>query len=100
MFYRLEIQDDSYFTRVAGLTVDSLGYLYVATQLGIQICDQPGRVVAIINPPTWEPSAGIVFGGHDFQDLYVVASEKIYKRHLLRKGVLTWVAQKPPVPHL
>ncbi len=99
-FYRLETQDDSYFTRAVGMTVDNLGYLYVATNLGIQICDQPGRVVAILNPPVSEPLSGIVFGGPDLQDLYVVAGDKLFKRHLLRKGILPWVAQKPPVPQL
>jgi sugar lactone lactonase YvrE/enterochelin esterase-like enzyme len=99
-FYRLETQDDSYFTRAAGMTVDSLGYLYVATELGIQVCDQPGRVVAIINPPPAGQLSGIVFGGPDLQDLYVVAGDRIFRRHVLRKGILPWVPQKPPVPQL
>ena len=34
-----------------GMTVDSEGYLYVATRYGIQICDQAGRVNAIIAKP-------------------------------------------------
>lgn len=99
-FYRLETPDESSATGAAGMTVDTLGHLYVATRLGVQICDQPGRVVAIINPPNSDSLSGVTFGGSDFQDLYVVAGDKIFKRHLLRKGVRPGVPEKPPVPHL
>ncbi|MGO9275614.1 MAG: SMP-30/gluconolactonase/LRE family protein [Terriglobia bacterium] len=99
-FYHLEANDESSVTGALGMTVDSLGYLYVTTEMGIQVCDQPGRVVAIINPPGPGLFAGITFGGPDLQDLYVVAGDKLFKRHLLRKGVLPWVPQKPPVPQL
>ena len=103
LFDRLEVQDDSYETEAAGMTVDSLGFLYVATNLGIQVCDEQGRVVAIINLPTSLSPAGIAFGGPDFQDLYIVSTDigssgKIFKRHMLRKGFLPWVQQKPPAP--
>ena len=99
-FYHLESRDDSSMTGASGMTIDTLGYLYVATRLGIQVCDQPGRVVAIINPPVTGPILGVAFGGADLQDLYVDVRDKIYRRHLLRKGFLPWVPQKPPVPQL
>jgi sugar lactone lactonase YvrE/enterochelin esterase-like enzyme len=103
LFDRLEVQDDSYETEAAGMTVDSLGFLYVATNLGIQVCDEQGRVQLIINLPASLSPAGIVFGGPDFQDLYIVSSYiasggKIFKRHFLRKGFLPSVQQKPPAP--
>jgi len=99
-FYRLETSDESSVTGASGMAVDNQGYLYVATQLGIQVCDQPGRVLTIINSPAPGPLLGVAFGGPDLQDLYVVAGDKLYKRHLLRKGVLPWVPQKSPVPQL
>jgi sugar lactone lactonase YvrE len=86
------------------MTVDSLGFLYVQTNLGIQVCDEQGRVVLIINPPSFGllPNyflpEGIAFGGPDFQDLYVVVNSKLFKRHMLRKGFPPWVQQKPPAP--
>jgi gluconolactonase len=99
-FYRLDPSwDVSSETGAKAMTVDSLGYLYVATWSGIQVCDQPGRVVAIINPPALTLD-GIAFGGPDFQDLYVIAGDQIFKRHLLRKGVPPGSVEKPPVPHL
>lgn len=99
-FYRLETRDQSSATGALGMTVDSLGYLYVATELGIQVCDQPGRVVAVVNSPAPGPLSGMVFGGAGLQDLYVVAGDKLYRRRMLRKGVLPWVTQKLPVPQL
>jgi len=102
-FYRLEGLDDSLQTEAAGMTADSLGFLYVLTHLGIQVFDEQGRVQAIVSLPTSNPPAGIVFGGPNLQDLYVVSSYiasggEIFKRHLLRKGYLPWVPQKPPTP--
>src|SRR5579859_3141950 len=80
--------------------VDTLGHLYVATRLAIQVCDQTARVFAIINPPNSDSLSGVTIGGSDLQDLYVVAGDKIFKRHILRKGVLPGVPEKPPAPHL
>lgn len=99
-FYRLETPDDSSASGAAGMTVDNEGYLYVATRLGIEICDQPGRVVAILDPPAPGPLSGIVFGGSDLQTLYVATGSKIFQRHVRRKGVFPWSLIEPPVPHL
>lgn len=99
LFDRLEFDDSGYGSMAAGMTVDSLGYLYVATDLGIQVCDEQGRVQLIIDSPSSDSPTGIAFGGPDFQDLYVVSrlgGGPIYKRHTLRKGFPPWVQQKPP----
>ncbi len=99
-FYHLEAPDESTATGADGMTVDSEGYLYVATRLGIQICDQPGRVVAVINKPQPGPLSNAVFGGKDLDWLYVTAGDKVFRRHLRRKGVYPWSPLKPPVPRL
>jgi enterochelin esterase-like enzyme/sugar lactone lactonase YvrE len=100
-FYRLEARDDSTATGASAMAVDTLGYLYVVTRLGIQVCDQPGRVVAIINPPPLAGQVqGLAFGGRDFQDLYALVGGKLYARHLLRKGVMPGNPVKPPAPQL
>ena len=50
-FYHLEIPDDEVNGRCSsgadGIAFDETGHLYVTTKLGIQICDQAGRVVGI-----------------------------------------------------
>jgi sugar lactone lactonase YvrE len=52
------------------MTYDDQGHLYVATKLGIQICDQPGRVVGIIRKPGDEDLSNVVFGGPALDTLY------------------------------
>src|SRR5262249_10824020 len=46
-FYHLETPDDSSQAAPDGMTFDAEGHLYVATRMGVQICDQPGRVIGI-----------------------------------------------------
>jgi gluconolactonase len=103
-FHRLEIPDEveSGLLRSGadGMTVDSEGFLYVATKLGIQICDPAGRTVGILRKPqSWDPS-NVVFGGPDLQTLYVTSGDKVFRRWIRRKGILPWVAVKPPKPRL
>ena len=99
-FYRLEISDDAPRAGGDGMTLDSEGYLYVATRTGIQVCDQPGRVVAIINKPQPKGISNVVFGGPELDWLFVTATDKVYRRHLRRKGVVSWAPVKPPQPRL
>jgi gluconolactonase len=99
-FYRLETPDDTGRSGADGMTVDSEGHLYVATSVGVQVCDQPGRVVAIINKPQPKWLANVVFGGPDLSWLYATSADKVYRRHLRRKGVFPWQVVKPPVPGL
>jgi gluconolactonase len=99
-FYRLETPDDSSASNADGMTVDTEGYLYVTTRLGVQICDQAGRVVAILNRPQNAPLTNVLFAGPDLQTLYVTSGDKVYRRHIRRKGVLPWVPVMPPRPRL
>src|SRR5215469_4918537 len=81
-FYRMETPDDSSQSGADGMTYDMTGFLYVATKLGIQVCDQPGRVNAIIGKPQQAGVSNLVFGGPDMQWLYVTSRDKVYRRHL------------------
>jgi sugar lactone lactonase YvrE/enterochelin esterase-like enzyme len=103
-FYHLEIPDDveggPMRSGADGMTLDTEGYLYVATKLGIQICDQAGRVVGIIRKPQPHDPSNVVFGGADLHTLYVTAGDKVYARKLKRTGFLPWQPVKPPVPRL
>jgi sugar lactone lactonase YvrE/enterochelin esterase-like enzyme len=104
-FYHLELPDDiqSGMLRSGadGMTLDSEGYLYVTTKLGIQMCDQPGRVVGIIRNPDSDDVSSVVFGGTALQTLYVTTSgHKVYRRTLRRKGYFPWEPVKLPRPAL
>jgi sugar lactone lactonase YvrE/enterochelin esterase-like enzyme len=103
-FYRLAIPESVSSGPVRsgadGLTFDDQGYAYFATKLGIQICDQPGRVVGIVRKPSTADLSNLVFGGADMQTIYVTAGDKVFRRHLRRKGVFPWQPVKPPRPQL
>jgi sugar lactone lactonase YvrE/enterochelin esterase-like enzyme len=99
-FYRLETADDSPNPAAQAMTVDSEGNLYVATALGIQVFDPPGRVNAILNSPAGPAIGEMVFGGPELDTLYVSAGDTVFRRRLRRKGVFPWQPVKPPAPRL
>jgi enterochelin esterase-like enzyme len=70
-----------------GLCVDTRGWIYVATSLGVQVCDQAGRVNFIIRTP--ERPLDVCFGGHDLADLYIACGGHVYKRRTLARGVVS-----------
>lgn len=99
-FHRLETWDTNDESVADGIKVDSEGQLWVTTRLGVQICDQAGRVNGILNKPHAGPLSNLVFAG-PYQDwIYVTAGDKVFKRHVTRKGVNTWAPVKPPQPRL
>jgi len=99
-FYRLETPDESSASDGDGMTLDTQGYLYVSTKAGVQICDQPGRVNLILNPPQPGWIAALAFGGPDMQWLYAADRDKVYRRHIKRVGAFPWNIIKPPQPRL
>lgn len=85
----------------AGMTVDTLGRLYVTTEMGVQVCDQAGRVNGIISKPERASLSKVVFGGPNLDELYVICGDKIYQRKTKAKGVLSFQSPiKPAAPHL
>ena len=99
-FHRLETPEENSASGADGMTIDTEGHLYVASRIGLQICDQAGRVVAILNKPHAGSLSNVVFGGPDLSTLYVTAGDRVYKREIKRKGVYSWAPIKPPMPRL
>jgi len=99
-FYRLESMDDSSASGADGMTVDTEGYLYVTTRLGLQICDQPGRVTAVARNPLGQRLSNAVFAGPAMDMLYVTAGDKVFRRKVNRKGFVPWTPVKAPRPQL
>lgn len=99
-YHRLETPEESALSGADGMTTDTEGHLYVATDIGVQICDQPGRVVAILNKPHLGSLSNVVFGGPGLSTLYATAGDRVYKREINRKGVTAWGPVKPPMPRL
>jgi sugar lactone lactonase YvrE/poly(3-hydroxybutyrate) depolymerase len=79
-----------------GMTVDIEGRLYVATRMGLQICDQLGRVLAIVPMPESQSATNVVFGGPAHDELIVTTPHAVYRRKTRTRGVHSW--QPPLVP--
>jgi gluconolactonase len=83
-----------------GIKVDRDGRLYVTTRLGIQVCDQPGRVNCIIPTPNGKV-ANLCFGGPDFDVIYATCGDRVYKRKVKVRGANAYEAPiTPPRPQL
>ena len=90
-----------------GLKCDQNGWVYVATNMGIQVLDQLGRVNLILPMPGGAGGAGgaqpsnCCFGGKDFDTLFVSCGDKVWKRKMKVRGCNPFEkAVRPPVPHL
>jgi gluconolactonase len=90
-FYGLEMREEPGMRGARAMTVDSDGYVYVVTPLGVQVCDQPGRVVSILDNPGPGVLSSISFGGPGLHDLYVTAGGVVYRRTLARRVALAGV---------
>ena len=89
-------------SRADGLKVTRDGWLLVATAMGIQICDQPGRVNLILPPvPGARFPSNLCFAGPDLKTLYVTAGDKVFKRKTKLTGIKAWEKPvNPPKPGL
>jgi len=96
-FYWLHSPYRTDLSMLGAMTVDTDGWLYVASKLGIQICDQAGRVNFIIPMPaeTQHPS-NICFGGPNMDCLFAACGDKVLKRKLKTKGLHSWKAPVTP----
>lgn len=84
--------DDS--QQVGQMTFDENGNLYVATSMGVQVCDQNGRVRAILPLLDSAPIRSLAFVG---TKLYVVNERgEIYVRELKVSGAQPWQTATSP----
>jgi len=100
-YYWLHLPPRAEVSSLDGMTVDSEGWLYVTSRLGVQICDQAGRVNFILPPPPGaRHPANVCFGGADHDELFITCGDKVYKRKLSKTGVRPWQAIVPKKPRL
>ncbi|GAB4029594.1 SMP-30/gluconolactonase/LRE family protein [Spirosoma jeollabukense] len=95
-YYWLHSPDTADDAGADGIKTDRDGRLYVASRLGIQVCDQAGRVNAILPTPNGNVS-DICFGGANFDILYATCGDNVYKRKLNVKGANAWEKPSKPV---
>jgi len=96
----LQVPDTSDQSNADGLRVDTDGRVYVATAMGVQVCDQAGRVQCIIPTPNRRLS-NLTFGGDHFDTIYATCGDRVYRRKMKVKGAQAWDKPvKPAAPKL
>lgn len=99
-YYWLHEPDSRQDAGSDGMRVDRDGRLWVATAMGLQVCDQAGRVNCIIPTPNGRVS-NLDFGGENFDTVYAACGPVIYKRKIKVKGAPNWMPpHKPATPRL
>lgn len=88
-------------SRADGMAVDTHGRIYVTTSMGLQVCDQLGRVHLILDKPQDGHLSNVTFGGPEFNTLFVTCGDKVFKRKVNATGAIPFQgAIKPPKPRL
>ena len=102
LFHQLENTGDENYYGVRGSVHDAKGWYYVTTTLGIQICDQAGRVNAVMNIPPKQNAVRLAWGGKNRDWLYLVTDNRqLWRRRMRVQGVNPCDAPvKPPAPRL
>jgi len=92
-YYWLHMTDIPNNSGAEDIAVDTNGELYVATRMGVQVCDHNGRVRAILPLPTpCGPVRSLCFGGPDFATLYATDGKQLFWRTLKVHGFGPWAA--------
>ena len=99
-YFHLHEPDTAEDSGPDGVRCDRDGRVWVATRMGLQVCDQPGRVNCIIPTPNGKVS-NLTFGGENFDVLYCTCGDRVYSRKVKVKGANGWDApNKPGNPRL
>jgi sugar lactone lactonase YvrE/enterochelin esterase-like enzyme len=99
-YFHLHEPDTAEDSGPDGVRCDRDGRVWVATRMGLQVCDQPGRVNCIIPTPNGKVS-NLTFGGENFDVLYCTCGDRVYSRKVKVKGANGWdVSNKPGNPRL
>jgi sugar lactone lactonase YvrE len=96
-FFRMHAPDTADDAGLDGIRVDREGRLYATSRMGIQVCDQAGRVNAIIPTPNGKV-ANVCFGGPDFKTLFATCSDRVYRRKMKVEGLHPDQAPFKPTP--
>jgi gluconolactonase len=96
-YFHLHVPDTADDSGADGIRVDRDGRLYVASRMGIQVCDQAGRVNCIIPTPNGKV-ANLVFGGENFDILFATCGDRVYKRRVKVHGVNAYQPPLKPAP--
>ncbi|HQR07401.1 MAG TPA: SMP-30/gluconolactonase/LRE family protein [Gemmatales bacterium] len=96
-YFHLHVPDNAEDSGADGMHCDRNGRLYVATRMGVQVCDQAGRVNCIIPTPNGKCS-NLCFIGEKFDTLLVTCDQKVYSRKVKVQGANTFDKPIKPAP--
>lgn len=85
-YYRLYVPELAPSNGIDGVTMDSIGQVYFASVLGIQVTEQNGRVAAVLNAPNFGAVSNIAFGGKDLEFLYATEGNRLFRRPVKIRG--------------
>jgi sugar lactone lactonase YvrE/enterochelin esterase-like enzyme len=98
-YFWLHLSDVASGSEARDLCYDTQGNLWVATSLGIQVCDRNGRVRGILPLPSPSgPVLSLCFGGPGFHTLYATDGHTVFRRTFAVTGSPAWapVVALPP----
>ncbi len=72
-----------------GMAIDKEGNIYVATYYGVQIFNNTGGFVGMINLPSFPVS--LCFGDEDMKTLYIVSYSKVFKIRTNKEGYVNYL---------
>jgi gluconolactonase len=99
-FYRLEAPEVGWRSGVRSVAEDSIGQVYFATPMGVQMCEANGRMAAVFNPPEHGGISSVVFAGKKMDWMYVAEGGKLFRRPVKVSGVGAGTLVKLPKPPL
>ncbi|MEK6481184.1 SMP-30/gluconolactonase/LRE family protein [Catalinimonas sp. 4WD22] len=72
-----------------GMAIDKMGNIYVCTYLGVQIFNNQGDYIGMINLPSFPVS--LCFGDEDMKTLYIVSYSQVYKIRTKMEGFVQYL---------
>ncbi len=85
--YTCRVRQKDAPSKADGMTIDSAGRLYVATDVGLQMFDSTARISGVISKPTGAFMTNVVLGGPQLDTLYVTCGGGIYRRPTQATGL-------------
>lgn len=99
-YYHLHVPDTADDAGAGGMCVDTEGRLWVATRMGLQVCDQAGRVNCIVPVPAGRPT-DVCFAGPERDTIVVTCGDRVFARKVRARGAAAYLpAIEPPAPRL
>jgi gluconolactonase len=99
-FYRLQVPEAGWISDVGGVAEDSVGQVYFASPIGIQVCEANGRMAEVLNSPVIGGVTSFVFAGKKLDWMYVAEGGRLFRRPVKVTGVASGTLVKLPKPPL